>query len=89
MRPLILSVLAIAAVAAFSGTMVQASGYPFCRKGEAGPGDCKYNTYEQCLAAVSGTSGYCQPNFWLSPSDPALSGARTPLRQRFHAQGGH
>lgn len=45
-----------------------ARDYPFCRKGEGGPGDCKYETYEQCLAAVSGTVGTCQPNSWLPPA---------------------
>ncbi len=86
MRLLVLSIIAIAAVG-FSGTTVQAKDYPFCRKGEANPGDCKYDTYEQCLAAVSGTSGECQPNYWLSQSGPAFSGGRQPRRHGSSGQG--
>ncbi|MEH2511625.1 hypothetical protein V1291_002979 [Nitrobacteraceae bacterium AZCC 1564] len=87
MRLLALAIITIATGAAFSGTTTQAREYPFCRKGEAGPGDCKYDTYEQCLAAVSGINGYCQPNFWLSQPDPALSGRRPPRGPRFYGQG--
>ena len=64
----------IVAAAAFAAFLILGTGpsaardYPFCRKAEAGPGDCQYDTYEQCLAAVSGTAGYCQQNFWLAPA---------------------
>lgn len=88
MRFLALVIIIFAADFALIGAVTQAKDYPFCRKGEAGPGDCKYDTYEQCLAAVSGTSGYCQPNFWLSQQpDPALSGRRLPRGQRFYGPG--
>jgi hypothetical protein len=87
MRSLALAIITLAAVASFSGATAQARDYPFCRKGEGGPGDCKYDTYEQCLEAVSGTNGYCQPNYWLSQPNPASPGRR-PLRgQRFYGQG--
>lgn len=86
MRLLVLAILAIAAVSAYDGTTAQARDYPFCRRGEGGPGDCKYDTYEQCQAAVSGTSGYCQPNTWLSQPDPALSSRRPPRGQGFYGQ---
>ena len=48
-------ILAAAAIAAFSilGTGISvAYDYPFCRKGEGEPGDCRYDTYEQCLFDV-------------------------------------
>ncbi len=82
-----LATLTIAAAITFSGPMAQARDYPFCRRGEGGPGDCKYDTYEQCLAAVSGTGGQCQPNYWLRQPDPALSGRRPPQSQRFYGPG--
>ncbi|CAN5227315.1 hypothetical protein BH10PSE11_BH10PSE11_41000 [soil metagenome] len=65
-------ILCAAAIATFSvlGTGPSlAKDYPFCKKAEAGPGDCRYDTYEQCLAAVSGTASYCQENFWLPKTD--------------------
>ena len=63
-----LVVAGLAVVSLLGATPSIARDYPFCRKGEAGPGDCKYDTYEQCAAAVSGTAGYCQPNYWLPPA---------------------
>ena len=57
--------------------------YPWCiADAEYGyPGDCAYQTREQCLASVSGRKGYCQenPRFLLMkpPQQP------TPRRQRF------
>ena len=65
MRRIFLIAAAAATVSAFGTGPSAAYDYPFCRKGEAGPGDCRYSTYEQCLAAISGTAGYCQPNYWL------------------------
>lgn len=75
-------ILLIAAAATVSvlGTGPSAAyDYPFCRKAEAGPGDCRYDTLEQCQAAVSGTSGYCQPNYWL-PQAPQVSPHRRAHR---------
>jgi hypothetical protein len=87
MRILFFAIATIVAFSASGGGTAQAREYPFCKKAEAGPGDCKYDTYEQCLAAVSGTNGYCQPNFWLSQQpDPALSGRRPPRGSRFYGQ---
>lgn len=65
MRRTLLIAAAAAAVTVFATGPSAAYDYPFCRKAEAGPGDCRYDTYEQCLAAISGTAGYCQPNYWL------------------------
>lgn len=57
---------AVAVPAIVSGTGPSAAyDYPFCSKGEAGPGDCRYSTLEQCREAVAGLTSYCQPNFWL------------------------
>ena len=48
------------AVLSFAASLAHAENYPFCFKNDAGAGDCKYSTYEQCLAALSGRDGYCQ-----------------------------
>lgn len=73
------SILAAAAIALFSafGTGPSAAyDYPFCRKGEGGPGDCRYDTYQQCLDAISGTAGWCQENTWLKPADQSIQQRR-------------
>lgn len=39
-----------------------AADYGYCLKNGPGPGDCKYVTYAQCQASLSGRRGYCQRN---------------------------
>ena len=65
----VLTLAAFAAGAAISvgmiSTSAQARDYPFCIKAEwylGGPGDCAFNTYEQCMASASGRRAYCDPN---------------------------
>lgn len=41
----------------------QTSGYAYCLKTSIGPGDCKYNTMQQCLASASGISADCVRNY--------------------------
>lgn len=43
-------------------TTGQAGGYSYCLRTSAGPGDCKYHSFEQCQAALSGTLGSCVRN---------------------------
>ncbi len=74
---LTLCAVALATVSVLGATPSWARDYPFCRKAEAGPGDCRYDTYEQCLASVSGTSSYCQQNFWLPKADPGVRQRRS------------
>jgi hypothetical protein len=75
MRTLLFAVAAVAASAVFNVGAAQAETYPFClNNGGAGPGDCKYVTYEQCLMAISGTGGFCQPNYWVQPSNVPIDG---------------
>lgn len=70
MRTLLFTVAAAAVSAVFNAGAAQAETYPFCRNnGGAGPGDCKYVTYDQCLMAISGVGGFCQPNYWTQPSN--------------------
>jgi hypothetical protein len=57
-------VAAIASVATTPAT-VQAQDYPFCIKGEFWPntvGDCRFQTYQQCLATASGGASFCDAN---------------------------
>lgn len=75
-----LVVAGLAVVSLLGATPSIARDYPFCRKGEAGPGDCKYDTYEQCAAAVSGTAGY-----WLLPAELLAAARRTGKSGAGHA----
>ena len=45
-----------------SATGADARSYRYCLKSSVGPGDCKYNSYRQCQAALSGTTGTCVRN---------------------------
>jgi hypothetical protein len=58
-----------------------ARGYPWCAQGGgfSYPGECAYQTYEQCLASVSGRLLYCGPN-------PAFYGQPPQLQPRGHAR---
>ncbi len=70
--PKILLTIAVPVTVSVLGAGPSAAyNYPFCRSGE-GPGDCRYETLEQCQAALSGTPGFCQPNSWL-PQTPQAS----------------
>jgi hypothetical protein len=79
MRKFLLIVAAAVAVPVLGAGPAVAQQYPFCRKAEGGPGDCRYSTLEQCQQAVSGTSGYCQPNYWL-PQTPQVNPHRRARR---------
>jgi hypothetical protein len=69
LRILVLAFAAVAAGAAFDVDAARAETYPFClNSGGAGPGDCKYTSYDQCLMAISGTGGFCQPNYSIQRS---------------------
>ncbi len=56
------ALLCVALIGMFagSGAAARAENYPYCLKNDAGAGDCKYTTYEQCLVSLSGRDGYCQ-----------------------------
>jgi hypothetical protein len=69
---ILFALAAMAFGAAFNIGAAQAQNYPFCLKSDAGPGDCKYDTYGQCMAAASGVKGYCQPNYWLQQNNAGI-----------------
>ena len=67
MRKMQLALLAFGAVVvAGLGTTSPAAArdYPWCAQGGEFdyPGECSYQTYQQCLASVSGRLLYCGPN---------------------------
>jgi hypothetical protein len=67
MRRTQLALLALGAIvlAGLSTTSPAAArDYPWCAQGGEFdyPGECAYQTYEQCLASVSGRLLYCGPN---------------------------
>jgi hypothetical protein len=53
---------ALLVIASTAPTM--ASDYPWCAriKGNRAVGDCSFVSYGQCMATVSGQSGYCAAN---------------------------
>jgi len=67
MRKTILTMAALSAAAiittATSGP-VAAHDYPWCVQGRGFgvPGDCSYQTYDQCMASASGRALYCNIN---------------------------
>jgi Protein of unknown function (DUF3551) len=79
MRKVMLAALALAAVGA--GTVAgsapaAAYDYPWCAQGKGYgiPGECAYQTYEQCRLSVSGRDLYCAVN-------PRAAFDRQPLRR--------
>ena len=67
MRYATLTLLALAAAGAAtfaSPTPAAAYDYPYCAQGRGVgiPGDCSYQTYNQCLASASGRGLSCNVN---------------------------
>jgi hypothetical protein len=51
------------------GASAHARDYPWCAfyTGPFSTTNCGFDTYQQCLATVSGIGGYCQPNTMYVP----------------------
>nr|WP_249143965.1 DUF3551 domain-containing protein [Bradyrhizobium lablabi] len=73
--------LAALALAAAGATMMASTApaaaaydYPWCAQGKSYgyPGECSYQTYQQCQASVSGRNLYCgiNPRFAFGPTEP-------------------
>jgi len=60
----VLAALAAGAATMASPTPAAAYDYPYCAQGRGFgiPGDCSYQTYEQCQASASGRNLYCNVN---------------------------
>lgn len=62
---LVLTTTFMAGFASIAGPVPAAAyDYPYCVQGRGVgiPGDCSYQTYEQCLASASGRGLYCNIN---------------------------
>jgi len=82
---LVLLTFSAAVLAGFAAaTPAAAREYPWCAQGGEYdyPGECAYNTYEQCQASVSGRLLYCDrnPRFAYGQGTPAQP--RLPRRAR-------
>lgn len=64
LRKLVFAAFALGALPMIDTSAAQARDYPFCMMGRdfAGFGDCKYNSYAQCMASASGREAYCGAN---------------------------
>jgi hypothetical protein len=60
----IITVLAAGTASVVGAAPAVAYDYPYCLQGRGVgiPGDCSYQTYEQCLASASGRALYCNIN---------------------------
>jgi hypothetical protein len=75
MKPLLLVTGILVTIGAISAPAM-AQNYPWCAYygGRGGGGtNCGFTTFEQCLATVSGTGGFCNQNTQYSPP-PGPSG---------------
>jgi hypothetical protein len=67
-RTLLLAVIAFASTAALAGASAPAAAEPtqdsYCLQGRQSgyPGNCKFSTYQQCMATASGTGEGCGIN---------------------------
>ncbi|TWB06973.1 uncharacterized protein DUF3551 [Bradyrhizobium stylosanthis] len=76
-------VLGITALVWLAGDSPARADYAWCiQDSEYGyPGDCSYQTREQCRLSVSGRKGFCGPNpavVTRPPLPPALRGRHVP-----------
>jgi hypothetical protein len=70
------------ALAGLAGTGAAAArDYPWCAQGQGYgyPGECAYQTYQQCLASVSGRLLYCGVNPRVAYRQPPLPRRRAPI----------
>ena len=60
----ILFLLAAGSVTMAAPTPAAAYDYPYCVQGRGVgiPGDCSYQTYQQCMASAAGRGVYCNVN---------------------------
>lgn len=72
MRRMILAIIAVGFGVALDTAPAQAWDYPYCiqSRDTAGAGDCRYRTFNECQAAVSGRRGGCYANPWLAYQQP-------------------
>lgn len=80
MRSAFFAALVLGAAAALSSAPAQAGERAFCMRGQGidmAHGDCRFDTYEQCLATASGRLNFCDAN-------PFYQGYGAPVERRRH-----
>lgn len=74
MRATFLVLFAIGTLSAIDVTPAAARDYPFCIKGpdyDSSVGDCRFDSYQQCMASASGLFASCDVNqFFRGPQPP-------------------
>ena len=76
----VLTTVLVTGFASFASSVpAKAGDYPWCAQGRSlgYPGDCSYQTYNQCLASVSGRDLYCGVN-------PRVAFAQDPRGRRVY-----
>jgi len=72
--------LSILVVTAATSTYAEAQNYPWCAQYSGGMGgamNCGFTTYQQCMADVSGTGGFCMQNNTYQPPGAQTRKPRT------------
>ncbi len=69
----------VIATAVALGAPAQAKEPAWCATYRNGGNNCGFNTYEQCMAAVSGVGGFCNKSPYAEPEKPA---ARKERKER-------
>jgi len=84
MRKIAPAFFVLATFASGIGTPAHAAiEYPWCAQyGRDDGRNCGFSTYEQCMATVSGTGGFCERNSFYT--GPAEQPARRPHKRRHY-----
>jgi hypothetical protein len=77
MRRMLTASFALAVVCLLTGA---AQAGPWCAHLNTGLNDCTFNTYHQCMVALSGNGGYCSPNAIENQYRPIAGSRRGYLR---------
>ena len=83
--PILLLVAGVPLLAEPQATLAQA-GYPWCsiKSNSAGPGGrkvCAYESWDQCMATVQSTGGFCVQSSLSGPYAPGLYYRRPSARR--------
>jgi hypothetical protein len=60
--------------ASMLATAAKAQNYPWCALYKEGAVNCGFTTFQQCLATVSGSGGFCNQNTTYQPPSGARPG---------------
>ena len=70
MRTIVLALLLEAPLVLIQTDPTLAQNYPWCADGyKGGARSCGFTTFEQCLATVSGSGGFCERNPMYRPDE--------------------